>query len=100
MEQNQRVQFKEVVCLELPREELKNLYVYLALFQYKFLRESEYDEKVLLRLLNEDMKKLLIDAQMLVEQIPNNHALHKIVTFFELHHKQLKTFAEKPSKKK
>ena len=100
MEQNQRVKFKEVVYLELPREELKNLYVYLALFHYKFLRESEYDEKTLLMLLNKDIKKMLVDTQMLIEQMPNNHALHKIVTFFDIHYKQLKTFVEKPSKKK
>ena len=89
MEQNPRVKLITATHFNLPMDELKKFYIYFALSQYKFLRTPEYNEKVLLRVLNSEIKKLLIGAQELSTVMPNNQALSKILAFFNTHSEQL-----------
>ena len=90
MEQQQKITLETAVAYHLPLEELKKMYILMALSKYNYMRKPNYNEDALLKLLQSDIKKLLTEAQSLMEQIPNNHGLHKILGFFENQHKFLK----------
>lgn len=79
-----------VTKFHLPKDEQRRLYLYLALAQYGYLRKPNYDEKKLLKLLNSDVRKMLLEVQQLTQEQPNNHNLNKIRQFFDNHHKHLK----------
>ena len=89
MEQNPRVKLITATHFNLPMDELKKFYIYFALSQYRFLRTPEYNEKVLLRVLNSEINKLMTGAEELMKLMPNNQALNKIYTFFNNHNAQL-----------
>lgn len=72
------------------------MYIYLALFQYRYLRVPDYKERVLIEHLAADFKKFCVHSQALSEKDPNNLMLNKIRTFFEIHYKKLREVLETP----
>ena len=90
-----KIRLITVNSFDLPEEELKKLYTYLALFQYRYLRIPEYNEKALLIKFHREIKKFLVGSKELMEKDQNNHTLHQITTFFDNHHKHLSKIIEK-----
>lgn len=73
----------------LDRQEYRELYVRMAMMQYRYLRVPNYCEVTLLKQLSGDMKKMLVEVQSLNEQFPNNHNLQRVRAYFDMHYKQL-----------
>ena len=96
MEHQHEIKLETAVAYHLPLEELEKMYTLMALAKYNYLRRPNYNEDTLLKLFQSDIKKLLAETQTLMEQMPNNHSLHKILSFFDNHCKNLKRIAEQP----
>ncbi len=90
MEQRERIKLKRLNTFDLERDELKRLYTYLSLSQYRWLRVPYYRERVLIERLEKDFKGYYVEMQKQTERDPNNLALNRIRAFFDLHYKQLK----------
>ncbi|MFI3292410.1 MAG: hypothetical protein SNG27_02670 [Rikenellaceae bacterium] len=90
MEQRHKVRLTTSNTFDLERDEIKRLYIYLSLFQYRYLRVPDYQEPLLMEQLLKDFKKFCIEMQTQTERDPNNLILNKIRVFFELHYKKLK----------
>ena len=97
MEQNQKITLETSKSYDIPLEELKRMYVSLALSKYSYLRKPNYDENRLLKLLKTDFNKFTTQIQTLIEQIPDNHSLYKLLVFFDNHNKLLKQVVEQES---
>ena len=93
-QQQQEIKLESATAYHLPLEELKKMYILMALAKYSYLRHPNYNEDTLLKLLGTDIKKHLTETQSLMEQMPNNHNLHKILMFFDNHNKFLKMITE------
>ncbi len=94
MEQNHRVKLTTSNSFVLEQEEIKRLYTYLSLFQYRYLRTPDYCEQVLIQHLEKDFKKYYVEMQKQAERDPNNLVLSKIRAFFDNHNKHLKRLVE------
>ncbi len=90
MEQRHKIRLTTSNTFNLESDEIERLYIYLALFQYRYLRVPDYNEKLLIDHLQKDFKKFYIELQTQCESQPNNLTLNRIRTFFDLHHKHLK----------
>ena len=88
------IKLETSTAYHLPLEELKKMYTLMALAKYNYLRHPNYNEDRLLKLFQSDIKKLLAETQTLMEEMPNNHNLHKILSFFDNHCKNLKRITE------
>lgn len=86
------------ISYDLSQEELKKMYISLALSMYDHLRHPNYDERKLLQLLRADFKRFLTDTQLLMEQLPNNPRLHEIFIFFQNHNGYLKQITQELEK--
>ncbi len=89
MEQKERIKLTTFNTFDLEREEIRRLYTYLSLFQYRYLRTPDYRERPLIEALQVDFKRYYIELQKQTEREPNNLALNRIRAFFDMHHKQL-----------
>lgn len=89
METKQEIKLEPVTHYYLTPEELKTMYIYLALSKYSYLRHPNYNEPRLLELLKGDFKQFQTDIQLLMEKHPNDHSLHRIHSFFVNHNKNL-----------
>ena len=94
MEKKQEIVFKTAITCNLPPKELRKMYTLMALSKYSYMLYPNYTEDTLLSLLKDDFKGYLTEAQSLMEQMPNNHSLHRIINFFENHYKSLITIIE------
>ncbi|MFI3331979.1 MAG: hypothetical protein SNI51_03630 [Rikenellaceae bacterium] len=94
MEQRHKVRLTTSNTFDLERDEVKRLYIYLSLFQYRRLRTPDYREQPLLETLEKDFKKYHLEMQRQCEQDPNNLILSRIRSFFDNHHKKLKGIVE------
>ena len=94
MEQRHKVRLSTSSTFDLEQTEIKRLYIYLSLFQYRYLRIPDYKERVLIETLLKDFKKYHAELQKQTEQDPNNLIINKMRTFFELHYIKLKNFVE------
>lgn len=94
MEQRHRVKLSTTSTFDLERDEIKRLYVYLSLFQYRSLRIPDYNERLLIETLEKDFKKFYIEIQRQSEKEPNNLMLHKIRMFFDVHYNKLKKIGD------
>ena len=89
MEQRHKVRLSTSSTFDLEQNEIKRLYIYLSLFQYRYLRVPDYNERTLIETLEKDFKKYYIEMQKQTSSQPNNHTLNRIMAFFDLHHKKL-----------
>ncbi len=94
MEQRHKVRLSTSSTFDLEQNEIKRLYIYLSLFQYRYLRVPDYKERPLIETLEKDFKKYYIELQQQTERDPNNHTLNRIRAFFDLHHKKLKELTD------
>ena len=94
MEQRHKVRLSTSSTFDLEQNEIKRLYIYLSLFQYRYLRVPDYKERPLIETLHRDFKKYHTELQKHAEQDPNNLTLSKMRTFFELHYKKLKDITD------
>ncbi|MFI3292883.1 MAG: hypothetical protein SNG27_05095 [Rikenellaceae bacterium] len=90
MEQRHKVRLTTSNTFVLEQDEIKRLYIYLSLFQYRSLRIPNYNEQKLIETLDKDFKKFCIELQNQAERDPNNLIINKMRTFFDNHHKKLK----------
>ncbi len=90
MEQQNRTQLTTITTFVLEQSEIKKLYTNLALFQYSYFRVPNYSEQVLLRKLEEDFRKYLLEMQAQVERDPNNYMLRQINAFVDIHYRQIR----------
>ncbi|MFI3292052.1 MAG: hypothetical protein SNG27_02075 [Rikenellaceae bacterium] len=90
MEHKERIRLTTTSSFDLERDEIKHLYTYLSLFQYRWLRIPDYRERVLIETLQKDFKKFYVEMQTQTERDPNNLTLNRIRAFFDIHHKRLK----------
>lgn len=95
MEQKHKVRLTTTSTFDLEQNEIEKLYIYLSLFQYRYLRIPDYHEHVLIETLTKDFKKYLVEMQAQCEKDPNNLTLNKVRTFFELHYNKLKMINER-----
>ena len=93
MEQRHKVRLSTSSTFDLEQAEIKRLYIYLSLFQYRYLRIPDYKEQLLIDTLEKDLKKYLVEMQIQCEKDPNNLTLNKIRTFFDLHYSKLKSIS-------
>ncbi len=89
MEQNERIKLTTFNTFDLEQGEIKRLYTYLSLFQYRHLRTPDYRERLLIETLQTDFKRYYVELQKQTERDPNNLTLNRIRAFFDMHHKQL-----------
>ncbi len=89
MEQRQRIQLTTATKFVLEQEELHQLYVYLALFQYSGLCVPDYHEAILIKKLQQDFKRYYVELQRLTESDPNNLTLNRLRAFVGHHHQKL-----------
>ncbi len=94
MEQRHKVKLTTTSTFDLEKDEIKKLYIYLSLFQYRSLRIPEYRERPLFEMLEKDFKKFYVEMQRQSEKDPNNLMLHKIRAFFDIHYKHLKEISD------
>ncbi len=94
MEQRHKVRLTTSSTFDLERDEIKRLYIYLSLFQYRWLRIPEYRERQLIETLKKDFKRFYIELQTQTERDPNNLTLNRMRAFFDTHHKHLSELAE------
>ena len=94
MEQYQRIHLEPGITYLPSQKELKKMYLCLALSKYSYLRDPNYSERQLLKLLKSDFKKFTLETRTLMEQLPNNHSLHKFYIFFDNHYTNLKGIEE------
>ncbi|MFR9562469.1 MAG: hypothetical protein SNG10_07865 [Rikenellaceae bacterium] len=47
MEQTNRIKLTTTTTFDLERDEIKQLYIYLSLFMYRYLRTPNYNERLL-----------------------------------------------------
>ncbi len=94
MEQRHRIRLTTSNTFDLERDEIKRLYTYLSLFQYRYLRVPDYRERPLIECLEKDFKKYYIEMQKQTERDPNNLTLNKIRAFFDIHNKSLKVLTD------
>ncbi|MFR9597402.1 MAG: hypothetical protein SNH79_07500 [Rikenellaceae bacterium] len=99
MEQRHKVRLTTSSTFDLERDEIKRLYTYLSLFQYRWLRVPDYRERVLIEALEKDFKKFYIEMQSQTERDPNNLTLNKIRAYFDIHHKKLKELTDEYKEK-
>ncbi len=90
MEQRERIKLTTFNTFDMERDEIKRLYTYLSLFQYRWLRVPDYRERILIERLEKDFKGYYVEMQKQTEREPNNLALNRIRAFFDVHHKHLK----------
>ncbi len=90
MEQRHKVRLTTSNTFDLEREEMKRLYIYLSLFQYRYLRIPDYRERLLFESLEKDFRKFYIEMQTQTERDPNNLTLNRIRAFFDNHYKHIK----------
>lgn len=83
MEPKIKLELESETSYQLSKEELKNMYITLALSMYPHLRCPDYDELRLLKVLRADLKRLLTDTELLLEEMPNNPRLREILMFFD-----------------
>lgn len=94
MEQRDRVRLVTSSSFDLERDEVKRLYIYLSLFQYRSLRKPNYNERPLIETLEQDFRRFLVEIQQQALREPNNLTLSKIRAFFDIHYNKLKEFAD------
>ncbi len=94
MEQRHKVRLTTTSSFDLEKDEIKRLYIYLSLFQYRSLRVPEYREHRLFETLEKDFKKYYVEMQKQSERDPNNLTLSKIRAFFEIHYKHVKEISD------
>ncbi|MFR9501559.1 MAG: hypothetical protein SNI49_03215 [Rikenellaceae bacterium] len=90
MEQRHKVRLTTSNTFVLEREEIKRLYTYLSLFQYRYLRIPDYRENLLFESLEKDFRKFYIEMQTQTQRDPNNLTLNRICAFFDNHYKHIK----------
>ncbi|MFI3320554.1 MAG: hypothetical protein SNH01_07370 [Rikenellaceae bacterium] len=95
MEQRHRIRLTTSNTFDMEQEEIKRLYTYLSLFQYRHLRTPDYRERLLIETLQSDFKKYYIEMQKQTEREPNNLTMNRIRAFFDMHHKQLAKLTDK-----
>ncbi|MFI3248636.1 MAG: hypothetical protein R3Y39_05850 [Rikenellaceae bacterium] len=93
MGERHRVRLTTSNTFDLERDEIKRLYTYLSLFQYRHLRVPNYSERTLIETLEKDFRKFVVEMQSQTERDPNNLTLSKIKALFDIHYKQLKELA-------
>ena len=94
MEQRHKVRLSTSSTFDLEQSEIKSLYIYLSLFQYRYLRVPDYKERLLIENLQKDFKKYYIELQKQTERDPNNLTLNRMRAFFDNHHKKLKELTD------
>ncbi len=94
MKQRHKVRLTTTSTFDLEKDEIKRLYIYLSLFQYRSLRIPDYREHRLFETLEKDFKKYYVEMQKQSEQDPNNLTLNKIRAFFEIHYKHIKEISD------
>ncbi|MFI3321572.1 MAG: hypothetical protein R3Y50_03520 [Rikenellaceae bacterium] len=99
MEQKQKIKLTTTTSFVLENDEIRNLYIYLSLSQYRHLRIPQYNERLLIETLQKDFKKFYAELQAKSEEDPNNLILHKIRSFFDMHYKRLKMITDEYSEK-
>ncbi|MFI3281545.1 MAG: hypothetical protein R3Y44_06210 [Rikenellaceae bacterium] len=90
MEQRHKVRLTTSNTFDLERDEIRRLYIYLSLFQYRWLRVPDYREQPLLETLEKDFKKFYVEMQRQIERDPNNLTLNRICGFFDHHYQKIK----------
>ncbi len=90
MEQRHKVRLTTSNTFNLEQDEIKRLYIYLSLFQYRYLRVPDYREHQLIEHLEHDFKRFCVELQTQTERDPNNLILNKIRAFFDIHYKHIK----------
>lgn len=94
MEQRHKVKLSTTSTFDLEQTEIKRLYIYLSLFQYRSLRIPDYNERLLIETLEKDFKKFYIEMQKQTEKDPNNLILNRVRTFFDFHYNKLKIIGD------
>ncbi|MFR9649439.1 MAG: hypothetical protein SNJ33_06845 [Rikenellaceae bacterium] len=89
MDKRHNVKLITTTSFDLEKSEIKQLYIYLSLFQYRFMRTPNYPERRLIELLEKDFRKFYLELLHQTEKDANNLMLTRIKTFFELHHHKL-----------
>ncbi|MFR9649162.1 MAG: hypothetical protein SNJ33_04130 [Rikenellaceae bacterium] len=89
MEQKHRVKLTPQNTFNLEKSEIKELYIRLSLFQYRYMRTPDYPERRLVEQLEKDFRKFYLELLHQTERDTNNLMLTRIKTFFELHHRKL-----------
>lgn len=92
--QHKRVKLTTTTTFDLAPHEIERLYIYLSLFQYRYLRVPDYNEQLLLKQLKKDFKRFYIELQKQTERDPNNLTLNSIRAFFEIHYTKLKRITD------
>lgn len=72
MEQRHKVRLTTSSTFDLESSEIKRLYIYLSLFQYRWLRVPDYREGLLLEALEKEFKQFYVEMQAQTERDPNN----------------------------
>ncbi len=94
MEQRHKVRLITSNTFDLEHNEMKSLYIYLSLFQYRALRVPDYRERPLIESLTKDFKRYYVEMQKQTERDPNNLTLNRIRAFFDMHYKKLKELSD------
>ncbi|MFR9668587.1 MAG: hypothetical protein SNJ33_02395 [Rikenellaceae bacterium] len=94
MEKRHNVKLTTSTSFELEQSEIKQLYIYLSLFQHRYMRIPNYPERPLIEALERDFRRFYQEMLTLTKQDPNNLTLNKMRAFFEMHCKYLKGLSE------
>ena len=86
----QRIKLTQSTVFDISHEEMKHLYTMLALFQYQYGRNPDYNEITLRRRLRNDFYRFNLEIIKAHENDPNNLRLSQIRNFFECHYGSLK----------
>ena len=93
--ESKRIPLETMTGFCVPVDELKRLYICMALSRYLYIKNPDYDEKKLLKTLDNDFKKFISKSQKLYEKYPDDLIISRIYSFFTDHHKHLSKIIEK-----
>ena len=86
----QKIKFTTSTKFSLSYEEKKHLYTALALLQYKYDCNPDYNEVTLRRRLRNDFQRFNLEMIKAQEKDPNNLILSQVRNFFQHHYGNIK----------
>ncbi|MFI3261942.1 MAG: hypothetical protein R3Y26_03430 [Rikenellaceae bacterium] len=89
-----RVNLSTRTKFEITDEEKKYLYTLMALTQYSYNCNPEYNENVIIKRLCNDFNRFNIEISRVFEKDPNNLCLSRLRNFIERHYGYLKKISK------
>ena len=86
----QRIKLTSATHFNLEKEEQIQMYTAMALTQYKFYRDPNYNRWQIIHRLKNDFSRFNVELNRIKREDPNNLVLNQIQEFFRLHYTALK----------